>query len=242
MPPACDQGVRGIAVGKQGQGAPTPAGSVRRFRRSGPEATARGTPRRRRRRAISPPSPSGPRPRTPRPHRSTPQRRTGSGGRRPGSGCPPVDATRAFMAAMCSGRPWVGGCPLTSTTTSSVWSWANTPCQSARFQPLKSSSSMPWRLRVTSSSAMAEASFRGQSPSPVLHRKTAFRSLWVLDGLRRSRSFLPPRQAISAACRSAGVTVAGNDPLGVGRRAVWLLAVACRGRVVAVRAGCRHLV
>jgi SRSO17 transposase len=29
--------------------------------------------------------------------------------------------------------PRVGGCPLTSTSTSSVWSWANTPCQSARF-------------------------------------------------------------------------------------------------------------
>jgi hypothetical protein len=71
-----DQGVQGIPVDNQGQGAPTPAGRVRKFSLFRAGATARGTPRRRHRRAISRPSPSGRRPRTPRPHRSTPQSRT----------------------------------------------------------------------------------------------------------------------------------------------------------------------
>src|SRR5919107_3970851 len=59
------------------------------------------------------------------------------------TGVPPVLSTNAFIASMCSWIPRVGGCPFTSTRTSSVWDWVNTPFQSARFHPLKSSSSMP---------------------------------------------------------------------------------------------------
>src|SRR4029077_1520156 len=86
-------------------------------------------------------------------------------------GVPPVLSTNAFMASMWSWMPWVGGCPCTSTTTSSAWWRANTPSQSALFHPVKSRWSMFLRFRVTLSMPRRYEDRRSGNSGPLaLHR------------------------------------------------------------------------
>src|SRR6476660_9119686 len=94
-------------------------------------------------------------------------------------GVPPVLSTNAFMASMWSWMPCVGGCPCTSTTTSSVWWRANTPSQSALFHPVKSRSSMFLRLRVSASSAICDLLLVGELASSQYAARTASGSVSV---------------------------------------------------------------